>query len=466
MKKFTGLIVLITLLITVAVITGIIFSNRSFDVGIYRNGGVFRHIDILTSKEYNGKLTGSEGNWSALRYIENYFRDLGIKPAGENGTYYQKFMTLVPDIDKEPVFIIKDESGGTVIDLTMYKDYKAVTSFNGGGVDFKGELIFVESNLYRLDPALIEDRIVVITAINIKPEYIDYVRDNGGKGILNNADESMYAFSKYHELEKDVSNWTKNGETIFAAYISNKIYQEMLKHANEYESEESIKPLAILENTEIKVDIGFPIKETANIMGKIEGKANNGRYLIISANIDGAGEGTDGRHFPGAISGTNGLALMMETARVIANQSNLPFETIIFAGWNGQKQQFSGSEYYLEHWIYPPDKTTIIHLDDIGYETFEGLKISSESILSGILKDKVSNIAEDLGIKTAKVFPYYSPATRFADYGAEGIMLGDVFYMQDYYYDNSGNTDNRSLQNAAIVLLNFIKRETFRDTFP
>ena len=72
------------------------------------------------------------------------------------------------------------------------------------------------------------------------------------------------------------------------------------------------------------------------------------------------------------MSNTSGLAIMMETARVIAAQKNLPYETVIFIGFNGQKRQLSGSEFYIENPIYPIKKTTVIHLEDIGFHTMEG----------------------------------------------------------------------------------------------
>lgn len=185
--------------------------------------------------------------------------------------------------------------------------------------------------------------------------------------------------------------------------------------------------------------------------------------MLITANIDGAGSGTDGKYFPGAVSNTSGLAVMLETAHVIASSKNLPYETIVFIGFNGQKRQLSGSEYYLENPIYPIDKTTIIHLEDIGVNTYEGLKISSDNINSDILKDKISNYAEDAGLKTEKTGTQYGVVRRFADSKISAAVLSDEFFMQDNYYDVYKNVDLESVRNASMVLLNYIKRDVFKD---
>ena len=212
------------------------------------------------------------------------------------------------------------------------------------------------------------------------------------------------------------------------------------------------------------MQIKYPIIETANILGKIEGKVKNGRYLLITANMDSVGEGDGIRYFPGAVSNTTGLAAMMEIAKAAADQQSLPYETIVFIGWNAQQRQNSGSEYYLENPIYPLDKTTIIHLEDIGAKTQEGLRAASDSIVSQILKDKIINYADDAGLQITGTGPLYSPAGRFTDYKAAGVMLSDEVYRQNTYNDAEFTVHRDSLQNAAMVVMNYLKREVYRDT--
>src|SRR3989304_8669658 len=48
-------------------------------------------IDYLTSDELGGRLYNSEGSQKAAQYVADKFQELGLKPAGEKGTYFQKF---------------------------------------------------------------------------------------------------------------------------------------------------------------------------------------------------------------------------------------------------------------------------------------------------------------------------------------------------------------------------------------
>ena len=117
----------------------------------------------------------------------------------------------------------------------------------------------------------------------------------------------------------------------------------------------------------------------------------------------------------------------------------------------------------MENPLYPIDKTTIVHLEDLGVKSIEGLKISSDSIVSQILKDKVTNYAEDAGLKVSRMGPIHNPAGRFVDQKAPGIMLSDELFRQNSYNDADYTVDQGSLKNTGLVVMNYLKREIFKD---
>jgi len=51
------------------------------------------HIFVLASKEYEGRMTGTEGMKKARDYVVKQFESYGLKPAGDSKTYMQKFPT-------------------------------------------------------------------------------------------------------------------------------------------------------------------------------------------------------------------------------------------------------------------------------------------------------------------------------------------------------------------------------------
>ena len=52
---------------------------------------IMRHVDYLCRKELSGRLTGTVGEKQATAYVAAYLDSLGIKPAGDDGGWYQEF---------------------------------------------------------------------------------------------------------------------------------------------------------------------------------------------------------------------------------------------------------------------------------------------------------------------------------------------------------------------------------------
>jgi hypothetical protein len=48
------------------------------------------HIYALADDSAQGRMAGTEGNWKATEYIAAHFRRLGLRPAGDDGTFFQE----------------------------------------------------------------------------------------------------------------------------------------------------------------------------------------------------------------------------------------------------------------------------------------------------------------------------------------------------------------------------------------
>src|SRR6185437_1662072 len=68
-----------------------VFSDSSHQSPVITEKNLRQHIQFLCSNTLNGRLTGSVGEKLAARYIADQFQQLGLKPAGNNGTFFQDF---------------------------------------------------------------------------------------------------------------------------------------------------------------------------------------------------------------------------------------------------------------------------------------------------------------------------------------------------------------------------------------
>src|SRR5262245_52245763 len=58
------------------------------------------HVKFLASDDLEGRGNGSRGLESAADYIAAQFREAGLEPAGEGGTFFQRFdMTTGMSVD-------------------------------------------------------------------------------------------------------------------------------------------------------------------------------------------------------------------------------------------------------------------------------------------------------------------------------------------------------------------------------
>src|SRR3954468_17593119 len=51
---------------------------------------ILEHIKVLSSDEYEGRAPGTKGEELSVKYIQDQFKQLGLKPGNPDGTYLQK----------------------------------------------------------------------------------------------------------------------------------------------------------------------------------------------------------------------------------------------------------------------------------------------------------------------------------------------------------------------------------------
>ena len=463
MKKKSRLILSVVLLLLITAILVVVFSkpqkgfldSKTFDVD-----NIYSRIETITDEPYYGRLTGSTENKKLLEYVEAEFKALGIKPAGVNNTYYQPFSTIIADTDTNPLFVIPADNNKTKKELSLYVDYNLITSINGGGIDFSGDLLLIGKDLFSTEADLIKDKVVIIEADELSEMQIDYIIECGGKGVFCCADYENEGRLKRFEQQKMLSVSGKTGKAVAAGYISIETYEYLRSYSNDISLSDD-NANKIISNVRIKADIKYPIVQTANILGKIEGKSGNGKVLIISANIDGAGWGTHGEYFEGALRSASGIATLLEAARVISSQDSLPYQTIVFIGFNAQEQDFAGSKYYAANPIFPLADTTLIHLEAVGTETTNGLLVSSDESDEMILRNAIIASSEKNGLLVSRSVAGNCAITPFADKSIETAMLSDVNVTRNTYEDKVGLIDKNYLVNASLVLLDYIKAEYY-----
>jgi Zn-dependent M28 family amino/carboxypeptidase len=96
------------------------------------------HIEFLADDALEGRAPGTRGGATAAKYIATQFERIGLEPAGDSGTWYQRvpIISLTP----EPTLAVERPSVGP---LTWKKDFVMWSMRNDSLVDARGDAVFV-----------------------------------------------------------------------------------------------------------------------------------------------------------------------------------------------------------------------------------------------------------------------------------------------------------------------------------
>ncbi|HNW32564.1 MAG TPA: hypothetical protein PKN77_07825, partial [Caldisericia bacterium] len=116
MKRFASLTLAIIMLATLLPLAGQVQASDYSFAGLIEkitSEAPMKYIEKLSSKEFRGRMVGDPGEKITTDYIASLYKSFGLKPAGDDGTYFQNLTTSV-FLPKSPVdFRMVTEDGGT-----------------------------------------------------------------------------------------------------------------------------------------------------------------------------------------------------------------------------------------------------------------------------------------------------------------------------------------------------------------
>ncbi|MCF0057211.1 M20/M25/M40 family metallo-hydrolase [Dyadobacter sp. CY356] len=77
------------------VFTLLFISNQWTAAQTFNPSDIKKHVDLLASDAFEGRGTATLGEIKTANYLADQFKNLGLKPAGTNGTYFQPFQVIM-----------------------------------------------------------------------------------------------------------------------------------------------------------------------------------------------------------------------------------------------------------------------------------------------------------------------------------------------------------------------------------
>jgi peptidase M28-like protein/PDZ domain-containing protein/PA domain-containing protein len=364
-----------------------------------------KHVRFLASDELTGRGIDTPGIKLARDYIAREFSSYGLRPGGENGTYFQSFEVATGVTVKQPTTLAL---GGDTV-LTLNEQWSPLGSSASGRV--AAELVFAGYGVTLKDYGYddyagidVQDKIVLVlryepppkdekSPFRKHPDYSAYAtlrakannaRDHGAAGmILVDFHESG---DGRQELISTRSTLWRGGESLVAAQVKRGVIEAWLEtrgislKASKEKIDREEKPASMaLAGARIALQVTLEeVRQRAeNVVAILPGADSSlqDQNIVIGAHYDHLGFGhfgtldpsTEGQIHHGADDNGSGTAALIRLAETLARSGVKPARTIVFAAFSGEESGLVGSRHYVNQPPFPLASTVaMLNLDMVG----------------------------------------------------------------------------------------------------
>jgi hypothetical protein len=413
------------------------FANNITEESLYNDLVVISHDSL------EGRETGTIGEQKAARYISKRYTEMGLKPVGDNNSYFQHFELIQPAVQKISYRVL-NASDNSVVDASTHSADETgnFITIYGGSDPLSGPIAFVGTGMKDEE-----------AGINQLPEDVDgkwllvlYQRGKtnmrllqgafaqGALGVILINDTDVDDFME--EAESRQSNFGQ-GRGLSLKYLQkkdagaspayNRINPELaakllglsnLEGLAKLEEQLSENPAAFQAK-----DLDFILEHTPtvdentvtsqNIVAFLEGSDPELKHevVVLSSHYDHVGitrpDSTGDALNNGADDDGSGTVATIQTAQAMSEAKAAgvgPKRSVLFLNVSGEEKGLLGSRYYSDHPIFSIENTVAdINIDMIGRvdPEHQGKDSSYVYIIGGEIisshLDSLTVLANDMG---------------------------------------------------------------------
>ncbi|HEV8536888.1 MAG TPA: M28 family peptidase [Candidatus Limnocylindria bacterium] len=422
------------------------------------------HVDFLADPARGGRYSGSAGYRDAATYVADRFREIGLEPLGDNGTYFQHFtmplvdltaMSVLDRVDAgtaskrfRPRVDFTESVGGRSGSGTAEAEIAAVggAARGGGQNDFAG--------------ASVSGRIALVTGPPAQGggSVVENAYAEGAVGVLVIGGATLrYSYAPRFQ-----------STTIPTLVISEQVAEELLAPSGRKlieaqsavrarRADSSAPPSGFDVPVTVRMSVSLtPVHEveTMNVVGLLRAPDEAGakRAILVGGHLDGVGTDPDGSVFPAANDNASGPAVAVEVARALASARASLTHSVVFVAFAGEEEGFYGSEAYTALTATTPGRVesliAMINLDVIGC-CGDTLNVSNEA---PELQQRVRDAATTLGIRSESIGSAGSDQISFTRRRVPAVFVGWSDYVLHVYGDTASTVETSRLQRAGDVV--------------
>jgi Zn-dependent M28 family amino/carboxypeptidase len=402
------------------------------------------HVRALSSDQFQGRAPATPGGKLATDYLAKQMADLGLEPAGANGTFFQEVPIVESTVERNFTLSVP---GNT------YRYFRDIVAFSGiekPRVQAQGDVVFVgyginapELNWNDYAGANVKGKWVLIM-VNDPPappddpglfggpaltyygrwtyKFEEAARQGAAGALLIHTDESAT-----YPWQVVQSSWTGTQYALppqpgrpavpIQAWITESAARDLTRRGGKdldtirkAAEKRGFKATPLAIRAAATLTQRSSQKTAPNVIGKIKG-ANDQEAVVFTAHWDhfgvrqaqpGAPKDAD-NIYNGAYDNASGCAGLLEIAKSIARASEKPARSMYFVFTTAEESGLLGSEFFAANPALPMDKIAAnLNVDGINYlgPTRDMILLGSDRSTLGpmaeaILKERGRTLGKD-----------------------------------------------------------------------
>jgi Zn-dependent M28 family amino/carboxypeptidase len=390
------------------------------------------HVKFLASDLLEGRGVGTRGEKLATDYIATQFALIGAKPAGDQGTYFQR----VPMVGAAtgPGATLSAVGSNQTVSFRWLDDFVGVSELQQPNDQFEAEAVFVGHGIvapeFKWDDFKgvdVKGKVLVLFTNEPPSEdpkffgghaltyygrwtykYEEAAR-HGAKAVLiiHTTPTAGYGYdvvrSSWGKEDPQLklpagqpalalAGWLTQDAGEKLAAMAGKNVADLLQAANSRD----FRPMPL--GVRIRANIPTTIRQidSRNVVAMIPGSDPNlkSEAVIFTAHWDHLGVGLPVNGDPiynGAVDNATGCGILIEMARAWQALDHKPRRSAIFAAVTAEEAGLRGSEYYAEHPVVPLGKTAL----DLNFDGFYPFGRTKDISVGGADRTTVWPVVED-----------------------------------------------------------------------
>ena len=367
---------------------------------------VREHIRFLAHDLLEGRGTGARGGDIAAQYIATQFALMGLRPAGDNGTFLQKVPMV--GLSTQPETRLALVHNGQEVALKLGDDYVATDETQQAASDIDADIVFVgygiEAPEYKWNDykdADVKGKVLMML-VNEPPSddpnffkgkaltyygrwtyKFEEAARKGAVGVLLVHKEGYdpYGWEVVHNSWSGEQSRLRGDDTAklkAAVRIQESVGRKIASLAGENFDDwlkkmtsRDFHPIAL--PVRLKAHIATKVRsfESNNVVGKLTGsdRQKKEEAIMYTAHYDHLGIHPDqpgDNIYNGAMDNASGCGIIMEIARAFANAPQKPARSVLFVSVTAEEQGLLGSRYFGMHPPIPAGKIALdLNFDDV-----------------------------------------------------------------------------------------------------